>query len=135
MADWLEFYAKVMDLNIWTSSEVTKIQRDGEKGQWIVTVIDTKGSTRLLRPQYVILAMGFSVPKVPVFSGTVGVFSRVSKRETGLCFFPQNAFDGQILHSNSFNQATDYPGKKIVVVGACTSGSPKKKQTSRATFG
>ena len=31
---------------------------------------------------------------------------------------------GQILHSTQHNKATDHAGKKVVVVGACTSGTP-----------
>ncbi|GJJ11518.1 hypothetical protein Clacol_005751 [Clathrus columnatus] len=61
-ADWLEFYAKVMDINVWTSSEVSSIQRDDNNDEWIVTV-NNSSFKRTLRPKYVILAMGFSVPK------------------------------------------------------------------------
>jgi len=33
-----------------------------------------------------------------------------------------NEFGGQILHSSQHHKATDHAGKKVVVVGACTSG-------------
>lgn len=32
-------------------------------------------------------------------------------------------FDGQILHSSTYKHATDHLGKKVAVVGACTSGT------------
>ena len=35
----------------------------------------------------------------------------------------QESFKGQVLHSLEHNKATDHNGKKVVVVGACTSGT------------
>jgi cation diffusion facilitator CzcD-associated flavoprotein CzcO len=37
--------------------------------------------------------------------------------------FLQDIFKGQILHSIQHNKASDHIGKKVVVVGACTSGT------------
>lgn len=34
----------------------------------------------------------------------------------------QNKFKGQILHSTQHDKASDHAGKKVVVIGACTSG-------------
>lgn len=34
----------------------------------------------------------------------------------------QEEFKGQVLHSTSHHSAKDHLGKKVVVVGACTSG-------------
>ena len=31
-------------------------------------------------------------------------------------------FNGQVLHSTQFKVATDHAGKKVAVVGSCTSG-------------
>lgn len=36
----------------------------------------------------------------------------------------KDAFKGQILHSSQHKKALDHAGKKVVVVGACTSGRP-----------
>jgi len=35
----------------------------------------------------------------------------------------QEGFKGKTLHSLEHNKATDHAGKKVVVVGACTSGT------------
>lgn len=35
----------------------------------------------------------------------------------------QEKFGGEIFHSSQFGSARDYIGKKVVVVGACTSGA------------
>jgi cation diffusion facilitator CzcD-associated flavoprotein CzcO len=34
----------------------------------------------------------------------------------------QDSFHGQVLHSSQHKSARDHIGKKVVVVGACTSG-------------
>jgi cation diffusion facilitator CzcD-associated flavoprotein CzcO len=34
----------------------------------------------------------------------------------------QEEFKGVIVHSGHYTRAKDYEGKKVVVVGACTSG-------------
>ncbi|KAG1724461.1 uncharacterized protein EDB91DRAFT_1008447, partial [Suillus paluster] len=34
----------------------------------------------------------------------------------------QDEFEGRILHASKHNFATDHAGKKVAVVGACTSG-------------
>ena len=34
----------------------------------------------------------------------------------------KDEFQGQILHSTQHDKATDHAGKKVAVVGACTSG-------------
>ena len=44
-----------------------------------------------------------------------------SQRPTHVLTRPQNDFQGQILHSTQHDKATDHAGKKVAVVGACTS--------------
>lgn len=34
----------------------------------------------------------------------------------------QEVFTGQVLHSSQHNGAKDHIGKKVVIIGACTSG-------------
>ena len=72
-ADWLEFYAQALELNVWTSALVEKLGKD-EKGQWNVTVRrgGPNGSLRILHPTHVIIASGrFGNPYVPHFEGKV----------------------------------------------------------------
>jgi len=63
------------------------------------------GRERVLYPHHIVFAVGLGggVPNVPVYPG-------------------MDEFAGQILHSSQHNQAVDHAGKKVVVVGACTSG-------------
>jgi cation diffusion facilitator CzcD-associated flavoprotein CzcO len=39
-----------------------------------------------------------------------------------LVYLVQDVFEGQICHSTGFKRATDHLGKKVVVVGAGSSG-------------
>ena len=57
MGDWLEFYTKIMELNYWGSSEVTKATYDPVAGQWQVHV-RRDGKDIVLRPQQLVFATG-----------------------------------------------------------------------------
>jgi len=103
LANWLEYYAEALELNVWTSTsaEGVKLQSDG---RYEVVVKKADGTTRTFHVDHVVLALGFGggVPNMPTFPG-------------------QEDFQGQILHSTRFKTARDHIGKKVVVVGACNS--------------
>jgi cation diffusion facilitator CzcD-associated flavoprotein CzcO len=72
-AEWLEFYAQALELNIWTSALVEKVGKDA-KGEWNVTVRrgGPNGTVRILHPVHVVIASGqFGKPYVPHFEGEV----------------------------------------------------------------
>ena len=69
----MESYAKIMELNVWTSSTVTSAEKDAS-GAWIVNLTrilsDGTETKRILRPAHVIFALGFgagmwNVPEFP----------------------------------------------------------------------
>jgi len=91
-----------MELNIWTSTTVQRIERDDAEDEFVVTLVKADGSKQVLRPKHVITALGWSLPNMPDITG-------------------MNEFRGQIMHSLSYKLAKDHIGKKAVVVGACTS--------------
>ena len=73
LADWLEAYAKVMELNVWTSSTVTSAEQ-GASGTWTVNVTrvlpDGTETKRVLHPTHLVFATGlgggsWAVPKFP----------------------------------------------------------------------
>ncbi|EMD41360.1 hypothetical protein CERSUDRAFT_79019 [Gelatoporia subvermispora B] len=103
LADWLEFYAEAMELNVWTSSTVTHAEQD-ENLKWHVTVKRADGSERKFVVDHVVFALGLGAgqPKVPKIPG-------------------QEEFQGQVLHSTQHKSARDHEGKKVFIVGACTS--------------
>ncbi|KAJ3994387.1 hypothetical protein F5050DRAFT_1838041 [Lentinula boryana] len=106
LAGWLEHYAEAMELNVWTSCEVIKAVRDEANDSWSVTVQFSDGKQRDFEGiKHLILATGLNgnQPNVPSYPG-------------------MDSFRGQILHSSQHNLASDHIGKKVVVIGACTSG-------------
>ncbi|KAG9220500.1 hypothetical protein CCMSSC00406_0003956 [Pleurotus cornucopiae] len=103
LANWLENYAETMELNVWTSSLVDKIVEEKPSGKWVVTVKRANGD-RTFKVNHVIFAAGLGAGKarVPEYPG-------------------MDEFQGQILHSTEHKHATDHAGKKVVVIGSCTS--------------
>ncbi|KAH7889079.1 hypothetical protein F5I97DRAFT_1803036 [Phlebopus sp. FC_14] len=103
LADWLESYAKHLELNVWTSSNITKTVWDDEAKVWTVG-ISREGDIRVLQTKHLVFATGIGGhPKIPDIPG-------------------KSNYRGEVLHSSQFTSAESYVGKKAVVVGACTSG-------------
>ena len=76
LADWLESYAKVMELDVWSSSTVTSAEKDAS-GTWVVNLtrilLDGTESKHVLRPTHLVLATGLAAGaiNVPKFSKQV----------------------------------------------------------------
>src|SRR5437773_11037372 len=69
IADWLEMYTKVMELDYWGSTECKSAHYDATKKEWSVEVV-RNGEPRTLRPQQLVLATGMSaVPNMPSIPG------------------------------------------------------------------
>jgi putative flavoprotein involved in K+ transport len=103
IADWFESYASAMELNIWTSAELTSSGYDEAIGRWTLRVRTPDGE-RELHPRDVILATGAAgEPNVPAVPG-------------------RDRFTGVSYHSSEHGSAQRWAGKKAVVVGACNSG-------------
>ncbi|KAJ7639050.1 hypothetical protein FB45DRAFT_740642 [Roridomyces roridus] len=103
MANWLEYYADVLDVPVWTSSEVKEAAPDAS-GAWKVTVKNAQGEERVFQVKHLVFATGFGSyrGKLPTYPG-------------------MEDFNGSILHSSQHKKALDHQGKKVVVIGACTS--------------
>ncbi len=100
LADWLELYATIQDLVVWTSAEFKgRPTYDHDSKDWDVTVI-REGFEVKLRPAHIILATGtLGEPNVPDIPG-------------------MEHFAGEVLHSHEFPGAAPFVGKRVVVVGA-----------------
>jgi hypothetical protein len=62
----VEFYADVMELNIWTRTEFLGATYDGADLQWTARLRTSDGSVRVLRPSHLVLAIGVSgLPNIP----------------------------------------------------------------------
>ncbi|KAE9407970.1 FAD/NAD(P)-binding domain-containing protein [Gymnopus androsaceus JB14] len=104
LANWFETYVDALDLNVWTSSLVSKARQDPKTSTWSVTVTRADGSTRVLGAKHLVFTVGFGDfdPTMPKFPGA-------------------DQFEGEILHSTRYKTARDYIGKKTIVIGSCVS--------------
>ena len=113
-----------MELNIWNSSKIQKIERDSAGKGWVVKVTRADGSNRDLKPRHIVFAHGFGggLPNMPQYPGQVSFWRhpiQVSRHDNPI----QDKFKGKIVHSSAHRTAKEHKGKKVVVVGACTSGT------------
>ncbi|MBW8908315.1 MAG: NAD(P)/FAD-dependent oxidoreductase [Mesorhizobium sp.] len=99
IGDWLEMYAKVMELNYWSSTEAKSAVYDDKKKQWTV-VVRRNGKDITLQPKQLVLATGQSgKANMPSFKG-------------------MDTFKGDQHHSSKHPGPDAYVGKKAVVIGS-----------------
>ena len=99
IADWLESYTKIMELNYWPDTEATRAAYDEEAGEWAVHV-ERDGEPLVLRPAQLVLATGMSGrPNVPGFPG-------------------METFRGDQHHSSAHPGPGRYRGQRCVVIGS-----------------
>ena len=99
IGDWLEMYAKVMELDYWTKTTAKSAKYDDTKKEWTV-VVDRDGKEVTLRPKQLIFATGMSAkPNLPQFKG-------------------METFKGEQHHSSKHPGPDGYKGKKVVVIGS-----------------
>ncbi|KAF9652136.1 FAD/NAD(P)-binding domain-containing protein [Thelephora ganbajun] len=106
LGEWFEFYVSALELNVWTSSEVLLVEKDSQSNEWRVKVRRTgpNPTERVFRPVHVIFALGTEVtPHIPDFPG-------------------KEKFKGEMIHTSKFKSAKENAGKRVLVVGAGTSG-------------
>jgi cation diffusion facilitator CzcD-associated flavoprotein CzcO len=103
LADWLEFYAESMELNVWTQTSFLDGRYDDAEKRWTVRLRLADGGIRVMRPGHIVLATGVSgLPSIPALQG-------------------MNDFRGTIVHSSSDTDSLDVKNKAVLVVGAGTS--------------
>jgi putative flavoprotein involved in K+ transport len=99
IADWLESYTRVMELNYWSSTEAKNARYDPATQEWTVTV-EREGQPLVLRPKHLVLATGMSgKPNIPDLPG-------------------MDVFRGDQHHSSAHPGPDAYRGKKCVVIGS-----------------
>ncbi|MGY5883912.1 NAD(P)-binding domain-containing protein [Modestobacter lacusdianchii] len=99
IADWLESYTRVMELDYWSSTRAVGATFDEATQEWRVTV-ERDGVPVELRPKQLVLATGMSgKPNVPVLPG-------------------QDVFRGDQHHSSAHPGPDAYRGRRCVVIGS-----------------
>jgi len=103
MGDWLEMYARVMELNYWTSSRCVSASFDDASKVWTVEV-DRAGKAVTLKPKHIVFATGaYGPPRMIDLPGA-------------------DLFKGEILHSSQYSSGERFRGKACAVIGAASSG-------------
>ena len=99
IGDWLESYAKLMELNYWGGTECKAARWDAAQQEWQVTV-QHKGESVTLKPKHLVFATGMSaVPNLADYPG-------------------MSAFKGKQVHSSQYKSGEDWRGKRALVVGS-----------------
>jgi len=99
IGDWLESYARLMELNYWGGTECRAARWDAAQEEWEVTV-QHKGESVTLRPKHLVFATGMSaVPNLPDYPG-------------------MSAFKGKQMHSCQYKSGEEWRGKRALVVGS-----------------
>ena len=109
LAQFFESYATLLELNVWTNTELVDTKWNAEEQRWTVVVNRTKADgiseTRTFHPRHVVQATGHSGKKnMPSMTGV-------------------ESFAGdRLCHSSEFPGAqSNSKGKKAIVVGSCNS--------------
>ncbi len=99
MGEWLEMYARVMELDFWGNTECQGARYDETSGRWQVQVRrDSK--TLTLEPAQLVLATGMSgVPQTPALAG-------------------REQFQGKLVHSSQYEGGEQWAGRRCVVIGS-----------------
>lgn len=99
LADWLEAYAQVMELDIWHSTTCVRAQRNEGSDDWTVE-LERDGVTMTVRPRHLVIATGNAGRiNMPVFPG-------------------QATFGGTMRHSSQYTGPAPFVGRRVVVIGS-----------------
>ena len=102
LGDWLEMYAKVMELDFWGSSECVRASYDNKRAEWSVDVV-RDGSRTTLTPKHLIFATGaYGPPNIIPLPGIEN-------------------FSGQHFHSSRYKTGEPYADKSCIVIGSNSS--------------
>ena len=104
IANWLESYVDIMEVNFWTATSFDGAQYDEATGRWSTQLRHDDGTTRTLHPKHIVLATSVSgTPNIPAIATLEN-------------------FKGPVVHSSRFTGGSEWTGKSVVVFGTGTSG-------------
>lgn len=106
LADWFEFYAASMELNVWTGSEVHGAVYDDAQERWNVRISRPDGTVVERNPTHLVMATGGGFGSIPFIPDLPGL----------------DLFSGEVMHSKHFINGQPYADKRVLVVGTSTSG-------------
>ena len=103
IANWLESYVDIMEVNFWTRTTFEGAEYDEATQRWSADVRTADGSARMLRPRHIVLATSVS--------GTPNIPDIATLRD----------FAGSVVHSSRFAGGSEWRDKSVVVFGTGTS--------------
>jgi cation diffusion facilitator CzcD-associated flavoprotein CzcO len=73
LADWLEYYAGALELNVWTSSRLVSSRQDAQTLRWTLEIERADGGRRTLVANHLVMAIGVDAgtPVLPTIEGMV----------------------------------------------------------------
>jgi cation diffusion facilitator CzcD-associated flavoprotein CzcO len=102
IANWLESYVDIMEVDFWTRTTFEGAQYDEETQRWTAHLKRADGN-RTLYPKHIVLATSVSgTPNIPKIDGIEN-------------------FAGKVLHSSQFAAGKEWTGRSVVVFGTGTS--------------
>jgi hypothetical protein len=102
VANWLESYVDIMEVDFWTRTSFDGADYDAAAQRWTAR-LSREGVARTLRPKHIVLATSVSgTPSIPEITGI-------------------GNFKGEVLHSSGFAAGKQWAGRSVVVFGTGTS--------------
>lgn len=103
VANWIEHYAEIMELNYWVRTSFLGAEYDAGKGVWRARLKLADGGARDMSVRHVVLATSVSgspkIPNVPTLS----------------------SFKGEVVHSSGHAGGAGFAGRKVLVLGTGSS--------------
>ena len=105
LANWLEMYAEMMEVNYWTETEFGEGSTyDPATQTWTVKLRRANGTERVMHPRHIVFANGTNgIARIPDLPGL-------------------KDFAGDLMHSHGFKNGSAWRGKKALVLGTGNSG-------------
>jgi putative flavoprotein involved in K+ transport len=103
IANWLESYVDIMEVDFWTETSFEGADYDDATQRWTAHLARADGTARVLKPRHIVLATSVSgTPNIPDIDGIEN-------------------FAGEVLHSSRFAAGKEWKGRAVVVFGTGTS--------------
>jgi cation diffusion facilitator CzcD-associated flavoprotein CzcO len=103
IANWLESYVDIMEVDFWTGTNFEGADYDETTQRWSARLTRAHGAARMLLPKHIVLATSVSgTPNIPKIDGIEN-------------------FGGEVLHSSAFAAGKQWKGRSVIVFGTGTS--------------
>ena len=103
IANWLESYVDILDINFWTETGLEGASYDATHGYWNANVRLKDGDLRIMHPRYIIVATGVSAtPNIPVIPTLEN-------------------FKSEVVHSSQFTDGSAWKDRDVLIMGVGTS--------------